>query len=96
MKRLALSLLIATAATTASAQPRASTVNMSCGQARRIVATHGAAVLGTGGYTYDRFVADRRFCQPTETTEPAWVPAGDTPQCFVGYRCKEIEMPWDW
>ena len=75
--------------TNAVAQPRPSTVNMRCAQAAGIVAARGAVVLGTGGFTYDRFVSDRRFCAITETTEPAWVPAADTPQCFVGYRCKE-------
>jgi hypothetical protein len=75
--------------TSAVAQPRPSTVDMRCAQAAGIVAARGAIVLGTGGFTYDRFVSDRRFCAITETTEPAWVPAADTPQCFVGYRCKE-------
>jgi hypothetical protein len=75
--------------TSAVAQPRPSTVDMRCAQAAGIVAARGAIVLGTGGFTYDRFVSDRRFCAITETTEPAWVPAADMPQCFVGYRCKE-------
>src|SRR5215204_6927183 len=75
--------------TSAVAQPRPSTVDMRCAQAAGTVAARGAIVLGTGGFTYDRFVSDRRFCAITETTEPAWVPAADTPHCFVGYRCKE-------
>jgi hypothetical protein len=36
-------------------------------------------------YTYDRFVAHGRFCVRREIIEPAWMPAGDGPQCFVGY-----------
>jgi hypothetical protein len=72
-----------------AAQPRPSTVVMSCAQANAIVAARGAVVLGTGGFTFDRFVVDRRFCGITQTTEPAWVPAADTPQCLVGYRCIE-------
>ena len=48
----------------------------------------GAAVLSTGTYTYDRFVRDRSFCEIDEYIEPAWVPARDTPQCPVGYRCR--------
>jgi hypothetical protein len=76
-------------ATGVVAQPRPSTVNMLCGQAAGMVAARGAIVLGTGGFTFDRFVADRRFCAITQTTEPAWVPTSDTTQCFVGYRCKE-------
>ena len=89
MRVSCLALGLALIATSAVAQPRPSTVNMLCGQAAGIVAARGAIVLGTGGFTYDRFVVDRRFCTITQTTEPAWVPAGDTPQCFVGYRCKE-------
>ena len=92
MKTVLLSLAMALSAITgAVAQPRPSTVNMSCRQAAGLVASRGAIVLGTGGYTYDRFVRDRSFCLITEVTEPVWVPAGDTPQCFVGYRCKEAD-----
>ncbi len=94
MKTFLLSLAAVLIMTTGlAAQPRPSTVQMSCRQAAGLVASHGAVVLGTGGYTYDRFVADQRFCLRSEFTEPAWVPAGDTPQCLVGYRCKERD-PW--
>jgi hypothetical protein len=89
MRVSCLALGLALIATSAVAQPRPSTVNMLCRQAAGMVAARGAIVLGTGGLTFDRFVADRRFCAITQTTEPAWVPAADTPQCFVGYRCKE-------
>jgi hypothetical protein len=75
--------------TCAQAQTRPSTVTMTCAQAARLVTSQSAIVLGTGGSTFDRFVTDRRFCALTQTTEPAWVPASDNPQCFVGYRCKE-------
>ena len=96
MKTVLLSLTIALSiATSAVAQPRPSTVNMSCRQAAGLVASRGAIVLGTGGYTYDRFVRDRSFCQVTEVTEPVWVPAGDTPQCLVGYRCIEAGRDFD-
>ena len=66
----------------------------SCAANRQSVLANGAVVLGTGGYTYDRFVRDRSFCQFDEIADPAWVPARDTPQCFVGYRCKNVS-PWD-
>lgn len=49
----------------------------------------GGIVLGTGGYTYDRFVADRGFCEPTEAVRRAFVPTRDTRACLVGYRCFE-------
>ena len=86
---------LAMATTGAMAQTRPSSVNMSCRQAAGLVASRGAIVLGTGGHTYDRFVADRRFCLRTEVTEPAWVPARDNPQCLVGYRCKEADRWFD-
>lgn len=96
MKASLLGLVIVAAITTsAAAQPRPSSVQMSCRQAAGLVASQGAIVLGTGGYTYDRFVADRRFCLRSEVTEPAWVPSADTPQCFVGYRCKEADRLFD-
>lgn len=88
--------LAAASAGVAAAQGRPSTVNMSCAQARGIVASAGAVVLGTGGGTYDRFVNSRAFCTPSERTEPAWVPTRDSGQCFIGYRCEEItDVPWD-
>ncbi|AMJ62766.1 hypothetical protein [Bosea sp. PAMC 26642] len=72
----------------AASQPRPSTVERSCDANRRSVAANGAIVLGTGGFTYDRFVNDRSFCQLDESLDPAWVPSRDVPACFIGYRCK--------
>ena len=95
MKKLLIGLAVSLVATSALAQPRPSTVTMSCRQAAGLVIAHGAIVLGTGGHTYDRFVVDQRFCLRSEMTEPVWVPAADTPQCFVGYRCKEREPFFD-
>jgi hypothetical protein len=89
MKATALTLALTVFATGAVAQPRASTLNMSCNQARYVVATQGAVVLGTGGHTYDRFVNSRYFCEINETIEPVWVPTADIPQCPIGYRCRE-------
>ena len=95
MKKVLLGAALSLAATSVGAQPRPSSVAMSCQQAAGLVASRGAVVLGTGGYTYDRFVRDRRFCLIQEAIEPAWVPTADTPQCFVGYRCKEREPFFD-
>ncbi|MFE1602188.1 hypothetical protein [Methylobacterium sp. ID0610] len=74
---------------TADAQERPSTTDMTCRQARGVLAERGASVLGTGGFTYDRFVRDRSFCEPTQVTANAFVPTRDNPQCLVGYRCIE-------
>lgn len=75
--------------TTALAQPRPNSTAMTCQQARGFVTNRGAAVLGTGGMTYDRFVRDRRYCEVTEITSNAFVPTRDNPQCQIGYRCIE-------
>jgi len=88
MRRLALALALITSVSAAQAQQRPFTPRLSCDQARQIVFVNGAAVLGTGTYTYDRYVRDRSFCEINEYIEPAWVPARDTPQCLVGYRCR--------
>lgn len=82
---LALSMMV----TGAQAQTRPSTVDMSCQASRQLVFSRGAIVLGTGGFTYDRFVRDRSFCDVTEYAHSAFVPSRDTPRCFVGYRCRQ-------
>jgi hypothetical protein len=58
------------------------------------VLANGAIVLGTGGYTYDRFVRDRRFCAHGEFLEPAYVRSRDSSACLIGYRCK-VDAWWD-
>ncbi|HEX2555770.1 MAG TPA: hypothetical protein VHL98_18880 [Microvirga sp.] len=89
MMKIALAALgFAVSATVVLAQPRPSSPALPCSQAAGLVHARGAVVLGTGGATYDRFVAGAHQCLVGEITEPAWVPALDTPQCFVGYRCR--------
>jgi len=88
MKKVLVTLAMTAFATGAVAQTRPSTPALTCAQAAQIVYAQGAVVLGTGGYTYDRYVRDRSFCQIDEYNSPAWVPTRDTSQCFVGYRCR--------
>lgn len=88
MKRFALSLMLVLTANAALAQSRPSSPDRTCAANRQSVAANGAIVLGTGGYTYDRFVRDRSFCEHGDILDPAWIPSRDTPSCFVGYRCK--------
>ncbi len=73
----------------AVAAPRPSTTAMSCGAAHALVTHRGAIVLGTGGDTYDRFVANRSLCEIEQVIQPAFVPTASNPQCFIGYRCIE-------
>lgn len=94
MRRIVLALALTLVADLAAAQSRLSSPARSCAANRQSVVANGAIVLGTGGYTYDRYVRDRSFCQFDEYIEPAWVPSRDTPSCFVGYRCKSGPY-WD-
>jgi len=73
----------------ATAAQRQLTTNLTCQQARVIVGGAGAIVLGTGGPTYNRFVRDRSFCEPTEFTRAAFAPTRNDPRCFIGYTCFE-------
>jgi hypothetical protein len=97
MNRLAIAFVLTLVATSPNAQTRPSTVSRPCRDSQQLVVTRGAIVLGTGGYTYDRFVRERRFCEFNQYVEPALVPSLDTPQCFIGYRCKDgpNDLFWD-
>ncbi len=94
MKRMALVFAATLVASSAYAQPRPMTPSLTCNQARGLVFSRGAVVLGTGTYTYDRYVRDARFCQINEMTELALVPTLDTPQCPVGYICRDSDLLW--
>ncbi len=92
MRKIALALALMVCASSVQAQQRPLTPNLTCGQARQIILSNGAAVLGTGTYTYDRFVRDRSFCEFNEFLEFAFVPTRDTPQCPIGYRCRSSSL----
>ena len=55
-----------------------------------MVDARGAIVVSTGPMSYERVVRDGGFCELETTTAPAWVPTSDNPQCFAGYRCRQI------
>jgi hypothetical protein len=64
-------------------------MTITCSRAAGLVASQRAIVLATGVYTYDRYVSGPNLCVLGETTEPAWIPTVDNPQCFVGYQCRQ-------
>ena len=68
---------------------QANTTRMSCAAAQQLVTRQGAIVLRTSATTYNRYVSSRAYCMRTEINEPAFVPAADDRQCFVGYTCRE-------
>ncbi|GBU18592.1 MULTISPECIES: hypothetical protein [Methylobacterium] len=88
MRRIVLVALLGLSAWPAQAQ-RVSTTALSCPEARSVVTRAGGIVLGTGGPTYDRFVANRSFCEATEYAKAAYAPTRTDPRCFIGYTCYE-------
>jgi hypothetical protein len=75
------------AAATGSAEARTDARRLTCAQAQALIREQGAAVLTTGQYTYQRFVADSRFCNWHQTTQPARTPTQDNKACRIGYVC---------
>lgn len=71
----------------ANSQGRPDSRRMTCNQAYNLVQRHGAVVMSTGRYTFERVVADRRWCQLEEVTQRFRVPTLDDRRCRVGYRC---------
>jgi hypothetical protein len=78
----------------AVAQARPDSLGMTCAQARGLVRSRGAVILGSGPNIYDRIVIDRRFCAITDGLQTAWVPTRDTRQCMVGYTCIPLKDAW--
>ena len=66
---------------------RPNTTAMTCSQAVNLVNTHGAIVLSTGRFTYDRYVGRHGFCMPGQYMKRAFVPTLDTQRCRIGYIC---------
>jgi hypothetical protein len=85
MKRLMLAVTFLAYGQVTMAQSLRQAASLRCRDAAALVASSGAVVLGTGGHTYERFVAGPGCGRASE--EPAWVAASDTPQCLIGYRC---------
>jgi hypothetical protein len=92
MKPVLLVLALATVSTAAMAQSSRTTLNLTCAQARGLVAAQGAVVLHTGPTTYDRYVRDGSFCAVQEMVRPAWIRTGDVAQCPVGGVCRSVEI----
>lgn len=83
--------VVVLAASPALARPDART--MTCDALNRFIARHGAVVMTTGRYTYQRFVASRRFCDPWQVTQPVYQVTRDRKRCVVYSTC--IDPPYD-
>ncbi|MEZ0172624.1 hypothetical protein [Microvirga sp. TS319] len=91
MKALLVSLFAASLSSSVMAQPAATTLSMTCNQARQLVAAQGAVVLHTGPTTYDRYVRDSSFCLRPFVLRPAWVRTADVAQCPIGGVCRSAD-----
>jgi hypothetical protein len=89
MLKIATTSLLLLMGSKARAQGRPVSTTLTCSRAAGLVASQGAVVLGTGVYTYDRYVSSSSSCVLGETIEPAWVPTVDNSQCFVGYQYRQ-------
>ena len=90
--QLAAAGLLALAAV-ADAQQRPDTRRMTCGEVNAFVQRHGAVVMTTGRFTYERFVAHRGFCDRWQTVTPRTAPTRDAPRCPVHHVC--WDPPWN-
>ncbi|MEP9350539.1 hypothetical protein [Xanthobacter sp. KR7-225] len=81
-------ILVALAAPISAAAARAPADLDACAHLENEVSVAGAALIATSPSTFDRFVADSRYCDMRSGLTPAWVRARDNPQCFVGYTCR--------
>lgn len=69
---------------------------MDCDQVQEMIHTRGAVVLTTGQHTYDRYVADGRYCSMGEVALYQTIRTRDTSQCVV-HACRIDPFgPPDW
>lgn len=73
----------------ALAQGRPDSLTMTCSAVQALVRQQGAVVIGTGPNVFDRYVADRRFCMPTQIAQNAFIATRDNRSCLVGGICRE-------
>ena len=84
---LTLGIVFSTIAAPVVAQGRPDTRRMSCDQAQDLVDRHGAIVMTTGRYTYERIVRNRTYCDYDENVWQVYAPTRDEDRCNIGYKC---------
>lgn len=95
MKPILVALALAAVAVPADAISRYNSKTLSCDEAQARVAEEGAVILRwtsarkPGLPLYDRYVANRSYCQVTEGLYYDYIPTADTNACVVT-TCKEI------
>jgi hypothetical protein len=94
MTRIALTALVpalASAAVAPTADARPDTRQLSCAAVNDLVGRSGEIVMTTGPTTFQRFVADKRYCDRYETLLTFETAARDTPQCVVQSVCFNLK-----
>jgi hypothetical protein len=86
VRNLLLPIAVLVLAGSPAAVARQSTLDMTCGQAARLVAGQGAVVLSTGPHTFDRFVVSPGYCAYGEYAYRRSAPTRDG-RCYLGYVC---------
>lgn len=79
----------------AMAQHRVDARQLDCRSVQSLIVQRGAVVLTTGQHTYDRYVADGRFCFHPEVARLTTIPSADTRQCQVYYCGPNLFDHWD-
>lgn len=74
-------------ASKAAARPDIRT--MTCAQAQDTILRNGGIVMSTGTHTFERFVANKSFCDPFQEVRPRWYATADNPQCRLNYICEK-------
>ncbi|WP_353645013.1 hypothetical protein [Mesorhizobium sp. WSM2239] len=98
MKAASFALFLALLAGEAHAISRYTTTSMDCAEIKAALQSEGAAILqwrstrNPGLPLYGRYVANRRYCQPEQVAETAFVPSRGGTSCLVR-KCVTIDLP---
>ena len=84
--RCCLLLIVLSAVASSPAQARTDARRLTCAQVQALIQHEGAIVLTTGQYTYERFIADHRFCGGLLTR--VRTPTRDNPSCRISFVCR--------
>ncbi|WP_208988352.1 hypothetical protein [Labrenzia sp. VG12] len=87
---VALAVLLLTVSVVSAQSGRPDTRQLTCTQAQALVKQRGSIVMTTGATTFEKFVADARYCRPiTNQVRALFAPTRDDPKCAVGFRCHQ-------
>jgi hypothetical protein len=71
------------------AQARLDAATFTCAGLQATMQRLQSAVVTTGPYLFDRYVATQTGCGLRRNAVPVYVATRDQPQCFLGYRCAQ-------